>query len=245
MTETINRIAATWLNWQWAMLWQTAILIGVVAILDLLIRKRAWPQLRYALWLLVFIKLILPPSLVSPLSLTSRIPAMTQQVVEHAVQTPPVFIDSQPTAPPAHATPAPAPAGPQPVQDRSVQVAAPAVSWPVYAMAAWLAGVVALGIGLHIRLRQISKEHMAAEPQSVPDWFGTLVVQTAAEFGLRRAPQVVFSSKVCCPAVFGVLRPVLLFPSDHLPATQQDARHILLHELAHIKRGICSYTPAT
>ena len=37
--------------------------------------------------------------------------------------------------------------------------------------------------------------------------------------------------------MFGVFRPVLLFPADHLPTTQQETRHILLHELAHIKRG--------
>jgi prepilin-type processing-associated H-X9-DG protein len=71
----------------------------------------------------------------------------------------------------------------------------------------------------------------------MPAWFEGLVAQTAAELRLRRVPQVVFSERVCCPAVFGVFRPVLLFPADRLPMTQQEARHILLHELAHIKRG--------
>jgi len=81
MTETIGRIASVWFEWQWAMLWQTAVLIGVVAVIDRLIRKRAWPQLRYTLWLLVFVKLILPPGLTSPLSVTSRVPALAHQAV--------------------------------------------------------------------------------------------------------------------------------------------------------------------
>ena len=55
------------------MLWQTAVLIGIVAVIDRLIRKRAWPQLRYTLCLLVFVKLVLPPSFASPLSPTSHI----------------------------------------------------------------------------------------------------------------------------------------------------------------------------
>ncbi len=60
MAGIINSIATAWFDWQSSMLWQTAVLIGVVAGIDRLIRKRAWPQLRYMLWLLVFVKLVLP-----------------------------------------------------------------------------------------------------------------------------------------------------------------------------------------
>lgn len=34
MTETVNRIASVWLDWQWAMLRQTAVLIGIVVVVD-------------------------------------------------------------------------------------------------------------------------------------------------------------------------------------------------------------------
>ncbi len=100
MAETINRIAGLWFEWQWAMLWQTAVLIGLVAVIDRLIRKRAWPQLRYMLWLLVFVKLVLPPGLTSPWSVTSQVPALAQQAVEAGMQTPerPCRCSSDPTA---------------------------------------------------------------------------------------------------------------------------------------------------
>ncbi|MEN6575632.1 MAG: M56 family metallopeptidase, partial [Phycisphaerales bacterium] len=236
---------------QWAMLWQTAVLIGVVAVIDRLIRKRAWPQLRYMLWLLVFVKLILPPTLASPLSLTSHVPALAQKAMEAGIQTqvPPADNrvmgpqSAEPTALSTAQTPfgtEPLAADPPqipPLQGQPVRTSVEPLSWTVYAMGIWLAGVVVLATGLHVRLRRLSKEHTVSQPRDVPNWFDGLVAQTAAELGLRRVPRVVFSERVCCPAVFGVLRPVLLFPADRLPITRQETRHILLHELAHIKRG--------
>ena len=44
-------------------------------------RKWAWPQLRYALWSWVLVKLILPPNLTSPVSVTSVIPYAARNVV--------------------------------------------------------------------------------------------------------------------------------------------------------------------
>jgi prepilin-type processing-associated H-X9-DG protein len=262
MTETINSIASAWFAWQWAMLWQVAILIGVVAIIDRLLRKRAWPQLRYALWLLVLVKLVLPPTLTSPLSLTSQIPAWAQKAVEAGTSSHVPPADTQVTrsspgpagvssvmggatvAGVVTADTAKAQAGPR-NEPPGVNVStrngatealsgpmtalagAAALSWTVYALGIWLAGVAVLAAGLHIRLRQMATEHAGARPQEVPARFD----------GLRRVPRVVFSSKVCCPAVFGAFRPVLLFPADQAPMTQREARHILLHELAHIRRG--------
>ncbi len=238
MIETINRIAGVWFDWQGPMLWQSAVLIGLVAVIDRLIRKRAWPQLRYMLWLLVFVKLILPPSLTSPLSLTSHVPALARKAVEVEVQT-------AGSAPATAAMEAPSntkPLSTTPPQIASVpaqptQIESEPLSWVAYAMAVWLAGVVTLATGLSIRLRRLSKDHSAARPQDVPAWFDDLLAETADEMGLKRTPRVAFSERVCCPAVFGVFRPVLLFPTDRLPITRQETRHILLHELAHIKRG--------
>jgi hypothetical protein len=49
---------------------------------------------------------------------------------------------------------------------------------------------------------------------------------------------VIVTERVACPAVFGVFRPVLLMPATKLNnMDSRDMEHILLHELAHIKRG--------
>ena len=69
--DQINQIAMHWSTWIVPVTIQVTILIAFLGVLDVLIRKWAWPQLRYALWLLVLVKLILPPSFAAPTSLTS------------------------------------------------------------------------------------------------------------------------------------------------------------------------------
>lgn len=49
---------------------QVSVLVVIVGILDRLLARWAWPQLRAALWLLVLAKLVLPPSLSSPVSVS-------------------------------------------------------------------------------------------------------------------------------------------------------------------------------
>ena len=76
MSNFLNSIADYWWSWQFAMLWQAAVLIGVIWIVDVAIRKWAHPQVRYALWMLVLIKLLIPPTWTSPASVTSHIPSV-------------------------------------------------------------------------------------------------------------------------------------------------------------------------
>jgi hypothetical protein len=47
----------------WPMTCQVSLLVAIVGLIDVLGRKRAWPQVLCALWLLVFVKLVLPRSL--------------------------------------------------------------------------------------------------------------------------------------------------------------------------------------
>ena len=74
MINFLNTAGEHWFDWQFAMLWQTAVLIGIIWIVDLAIRKWAHPQVRYALWMLVLVKLLIPPTWTSPASVTSYIP---------------------------------------------------------------------------------------------------------------------------------------------------------------------------
>ena len=55
--EALNRIAWSWWEWMGQMMWQAGVLILLVVVVDLLIRRWAWPQVRYAVWLLVLLKL--------------------------------------------------------------------------------------------------------------------------------------------------------------------------------------------
>src|ERR1035437_10978154 len=68
LIETLNAWADQALRLAWPMLWQSSLLIGLLFALDLLMRRKVRPAVRYALWLVVLVKLVLPPSLVLPTS---------------------------------------------------------------------------------------------------------------------------------------------------------------------------------
>ncbi|HCO93039.1 MAG TPA: hypothetical protein DIU00_03665, partial [Phycisphaerales bacterium] len=77
-----------------------------------------------------------------------------------------------------------------------------------------------------------------ASTASLPASFYESLAGCAERLALRRIPKVVLTRRVACPAVFGMFRPVLLMPVGYLnKMTRSDTEHMLLHELAHIKRG--------
>ncbi|MCF7956832.1 MAG: hypothetical protein K9M57_00140 [Phycisphaerae bacterium] len=82
MIETLNNIANTWYNWQLNMLWQVGTLIIIVAALDALLRKWAWPQVRYALWLLVLVKLLIWPGFALSTSIISPLTPIDRQAIQ-------------------------------------------------------------------------------------------------------------------------------------------------------------------
>ncbi len=76
MYESLNSLISglnqtgTWFGpYAFAMLIQSSILIVLLLGLDLLLRKHTRAVFRYCMWLLVLVKLILPPGLTSPASI--------------------------------------------------------------------------------------------------------------------------------------------------------------------------------
>ena len=64
--ETLNHWSEIFLNFAGPMLWQSSLLIVVVFALDFLLARKIRPAVRHALWLVVLIKLLLPPALALP-----------------------------------------------------------------------------------------------------------------------------------------------------------------------------------
>ncbi len=86
MIEQINHIAGLWWSGAIAMFWQVGVLIILIGCVDLIIRRWAWPQLRYALWLMVLVKLILPPTISLSTSVTSGLQPLARQIVTKDIQ---------------------------------------------------------------------------------------------------------------------------------------------------------------
>ena len=67
----LQGIANGWWQWTAPMSVQLAFLVLIVAVMDRVLRPWIWPRLRFALWMLVVVKLLVPPTLSSPLSVAS------------------------------------------------------------------------------------------------------------------------------------------------------------------------------
>lgn len=61
--------------------------------------------------------------------------------------------------------------------------------------------------------------------------------ETAREIGLKRVPRLLIGTANAVPMVWGVWRPRLLLPAGFESWTADKLRGVLLHELAHLKRG--------
>jgi beta-lactamase regulating signal transducer with metallopeptidase domain len=287
MIELLNHIARLWWDRTASMSWQVGLLVLLIGCIDLLTRKWAWPQLRYALWSLILVKLILPPSLSLPSGVVPELRPRVAQVLQWMNSDgPPAseksaaisdcglrIADSTLGAGPQfrgfavseggivkiedlgdgrvagfqpairgrdaldtrrNDTPQPAPAA-----NPQSAIVNPQLDWQFYAMMIWLSGTLILGIWLFFRLHTVAGRHgYQAAAASLPRSFYNHLADCAMRLGLRRIPRVVVTKRLTSPAVFGVFSPVLLVPKGYLSKlSRRDTEHMLLHELAHIKRG--------
>lgn len=70
-----------------------------------------------------------------------------------------------------------------------------------------------------------------------PGECGSFIKETARLLGLRRMPRLLIGPREAVPMVWGVLRPRLLLPQGFEDWSSEKQRGVLLHELAHLKRG--------
>lgn len=230
----LDAIAANWWAWVWPNFWQFTLLAATAWIIDRAIRGWAWPQVRMAMWLMVAAKLVLPPHLGSPVSLTSgwtdghAVPLVIEAVAS--------TVDSWLGGDRAQQFMALAGSA----TDAAIRPQVPQHSgWIVLLFAVWFGGFALLTTLFALRMRHLIRlfERDAARA-AVPTWLAELVRETAREMGLRRVPRVLLAKDLLSPAALGVRRPAVLVPVDWLSTMNEcDIRHALLHEMAHIRRG--------
>jgi type II secretory pathway component GspD/PulD (secretin)/beta-lactamase regulating signal transducer with metallopeptidase domain len=217
--ETLNVWADHALRFAWSMLWQSSLLIGLLFALDLLMRRKLRPAVRYALWLVVLVKLLVPPSLAFPtgpgwwLRTAKAAPSQTRSTS--------VVVSYGPTDTPVlamHAMP--------------VFAAPPR---PRLTQGAWaLLGTVTVSLGLLAwmlaRWHQVARN--ARRAAEAPARLRELLPEP------RRPVRLRLTDQPQSPAVCGLFRPVILLPrtlAEQLSPAQ--LRAVLLHELLHLRRG--------
>lgn len=243
MIEQLNTLSLSWWSWMSGMFWQVSLLIILISGIDLLLRRWVWPQIRYALWFMVLIKLLLPPTFASPVSITSNLQPIALKALGlyHTEQTSLIHdtTPSEATTTPAGSKSILTGEGKTIISEGKNTIPKTNIkpNWQVFAMVFWLLGSLAILVFLIKKFTEMRKANRWGGKKVVPDWFELILIQCARRLNLQVIPNVVITKKVNSPAIFGMIRPVLLLPTGFFHETsKKDTENILLHELAHIKR---------
>jgi beta-lactamase regulating signal transducer with metallopeptidase domain len=221
--ETLNQWGGNFLDFAWPMLWQSSLLIIVLFAFDFLFRRRLRVSIRYALWLVVLVKLVLPPTLALPTS-----PAWWLNKFASEVQAKPqlpkytVTYDQSPLLE---------------ISQNVLPVFTPPK--PQMVFVAWLFVLsisisVALFAWLLVRWWQIA---LQARRANVSERLIAIAEQMGKIIGKKFNVPVKLTANTMSPAVCGLLRPVILIPRSLAENfSDQQLRAVLLHEFIHLRR---------
>lgn len=219
--------------------WKGALLAVITGTLLLLLRRKMSPAWRHGLWMLVFLRLMIPDVGVSRWSVSGWMPKpqLTSAVVAAA---PVLGSPSEPVAselsdePPARVDAEPVARSLETVAATTVVLKAKPWTLAQKLTAVWLLGVASvLGLMMVLHLRMTAR--LRRDRRAPSDEALSVLRQCCAAARVSPVPTLIMTDAVTAPALFGVLRPAILMPSD-LVADTASLRLILLHELAHLKR---------
>jgi beta-lactamase regulating signal transducer with metallopeptidase domain len=234
VVETLNRLAAAAGPMVLATLWQSALLAGVVALLAAALRRSA-PAVRYWLWQIVAIKLLLMPFWTSTLNIGWPIPPVPGAATIHESKnlTESELANTVPAAATGWATPhTPAPSRPAHTSEPS---SLGALTWSAWLLLAWVAIVAMQFLQLIGQRRRLAQLLRTATP--APDDILSLVQQVGRSLSLNQTPSVLLTMENCSPFVQGILHPRLVLPRSLLETISPvQLRQVILHELAHLRR---------
>lgn len=213
-------VLETVFSWVWTASWQASVLALLVLLLQVTLGRWLNPRWRYALWLLVLARLLLPALPESAFSLFQFAPAPV--VLAPIIEPAPIPL----------ASPLPAPSFHPP----SIS---PATSFSIFF---GLAMVWAIGAFLLLLLTwQVNWKFLrqvAASPEIADPEILSLFTAAKKELGISRSIRLIESQQVQSPAIMGLFSPTLILPADVRDKfTAHELRLIFLHELAHLKRG--------
>ena len=203
------------------MLWQSSLLIVVVFALDCALARKIRPAVRHALWLVVLVKLLLPPALALPTGaawwLWPAKPPLTPLIKSQVV--------TFDTAPLPDFTPQTIPLAPPPVRLSGTGWMVLAAGTVSAALLAWLV----------VNWLTVARKTRRAAASST---FDDTRQEAQHLAGLRGSLRLRLVDDTLSPAVYGLFRPVILLPralAEKLSAAQ--LRAVLLHEAIHVRRG--------
>ncbi|MHC4734815.1 MAG: M56 family metallopeptidase, partial [Planctomycetota bacterium] len=241
----LNNTGSGFCNHALSMFAQSGVLIILLLIIDFMLRKKVRAVFRYCVWMLVFIKLILPPTLslptgigywcgssLSPKKIMSKSIVDSMSTAESTM--PDMSEDFSINSKPAQARPfQTTPATIAPVTPAVFNL--PPITWHAIVFLIWVVGVLVFSVLLIQRLFFVLGLIAQSEPAK-----GRLLEtlnQSRRQVGIDRNVDLKLSSHLQSPAVCGLFKPIILMPTSLLKELSSDKlRGVLIHELVHIKR---------
>ena len=210
--EHINSVGSVFVKFALPMLVQSSVLIAVLLLAELLLRRKVRAVFRYWLGMLVLVQLILPPSQSSPV------------ILRYLLGDKLGYLSANWLATSAEAATA-------------SQPQAAMITWQGIVFLVWLAVVIVMG--LLLLQRAIFARRLVSQAREANSLMNDLLLYCCKCMGVRRGKvRLKISRNGTSPVVCGLLRPVILVPDNLTPSLgSRHLRAILLHELAHIKRG--------
>ena len=109
--------------------------------------------------------------------------------------------------------------------------------WTAWLALLWLAGAIGMLGRAGIQVAGAERLRRSSRPLDDPH-IANLLAEARRAVGLARRVRIAVTDKLTSPAVVGVLVPTLVLPlSLTTTLTPEQIRFVLLHELAHIRRG--------
>ncbi len=238
----------------WRNAWQASILILLVLVANWALRHKLSHGWRYALWLLVLVRLAWPYPPPSPLSVFNLFaldsePALPASAAALAQQssvgiTPPLNESAEASSLPGQRKVAQQVAGgsslshAENISRGTTLSAATPRPFPTALLLfeAWLAGILILGGRLVWEAVQLGNSIRRLRPTTDPVVLDLL--EDCKQLMKVTTPLVVMeSAQVQSPMLHGFLRPRLLLPDGLMRRlSPEQLRHVFLHELAHVRR---------
>ncbi len=213
----VERVTALWWSTIAPLAAQALVLVPLVAIVDRLLPRRTWPQLRAAMWLFVMARLVLPPTLLPPTLLPPTLP--------------PALLPQTRLAP---LSALPTTTLPNTILQAERQ---PVLQWAALAVAIWLTVGLTIAIAGILWHRRANKAWRHGSHTDAPTGFHDVLAECGQRLGLTRFPTVRFGPAIGSPFMAGILRPTIYLPDDLVDTlSDEQLEHVLLHELAHVRR---------
>ena len=229
------------------MLIQSCVLIAMMLGVDLVIRTRVRAVVRYWLWMLVMVKLVLPTSLTLPMSVgywvgldrsAVSIPMQemprTMSPLAQSTPTPEISID-RPTSiePPVISAITQELKTPPTVQ---IHQPPPAIDWRALIFLGWLA--IAAAMALLVIQRYGFVKGLIRQSRDAEGKTAAIFDECVTQMNLLKKPILKISPSMVSPAACGLLHPVVILPELMITnLNEKEMRAVLLHELTHIGRG--------